>query len=253
MNEPERDYGINLSSFKGLWEKAPQTIIALCIAAALLGIFIALLLTYPATKSGASLRKELIEQTQMTRDMEREKELVQLQLDEVKRSVELLQEDLLATRKELLERERDVTFYRGLLSPEELERGFKLHTVSLFSTETPDIYEYEVVVAHIDGRGRKLSGRLELSIDPAHKVFAVEAKNVSVNSQGSKQVTEFKEKITHRLGFRFFQRVSGQIKLPANFEPDTITVKGRSNLSRSQGSNEFEQSFDWSSLLASNS
>lgn len=250
MSESPQEYGIDLPSVRALWKQARQTVIALCVTAMLLGIFVALLLTYPATKSGASLRKELIEQTQMTRTQERENELLQLRLEEVQRSTRLLQDDLLAIRKELLERERDVTFYRGLLSPEELERGFKLHTVSLFATDKADVYEYEVVVAHVDGRGKKLSGRLELALNPAEKVFAVELDIKGEKKYVDSQAIEFKDKIVHRLGFRFFQRVSGEIKLPENFEPDTITVKGRSNLTRNQGSNAFEQSFDWEALLA---
>ncbi len=229
--------------------QAPQMLVFSLIAAALIGVLVALILTYPSANRGDTLRKALHEQAKATRALESEKELLQLQLQEVTRSSELLQEDLLAARRELLERERDVTFYRGLLSPEELERGFKLHTVSLFTTDQPDIYEYEVVVAHVDGRGRKVAGNLQLSLIPAIEAFPQELQSDASAADDGSQPAVFKEKVSHRLGFRFFQRVSGQIKLPANFEPDTIIVKGSSNLKR--GSNAFEQYFDWSALLGS--
>ena len=244
-----RESGLSSQLLKEMWARSPQTLLFALIAALMLGVLLTLILTYPSANRGDDLRAKLHDQGQHSRALEREVELLNLKITEANKGSELLREDLLAARRKLSETERDVTFYKGLLSPEEPERGFKLHTVSLFETDQANIYEYEVVVAHVDGRGKKVAGDLRIRLDPIVGAFPEALEMDVAQPDAEPQLIVYKGEIEHRLGFRFFQRVSGRIKLPDNYEPATIILAGSSNIKR--GSNAFEQYFDWSALLAS--
>ena len=231
-------------------------------------VFVAgFLIAFAATRSTSSERSTMLNMVSTERalssELQRENEILVMRLDEAEKSLQLLREDLAQSRQELLALERDNTFYKGLVSPEDLQRGFKLHRFDLELEENQSqrdragirqgeqLYRYEVIVAHVGGRGLKLTGSLALATKPAKPAFVrlLDLEETTESADGESQLVVLEENMTHKLGFRFFQRVSGYIKLPEDFRPATIELTGRSNLSSKLRSNSFDLSLDWQELL----
>lgn len=270
MTVPSNDSGPENSEHRGplavLLE--PQRVSLLLLIAIFFAGFLA---AYGLMKTASSDRRSLINKLTEERDnaaeLDRQNEILSMRLDESEKSLTLLREDLSASRQELLALERDNTFYKGLVSPEDLQRGFKLHRFEIerISADKPAeqkaatglrdgevLYRYEAIVAHVGGRGKKLSGNLNLSLLPKRPAFleVVPLDNNGKAVDEEEQLFVLKDEISHKLGFRFFQRINGEIKLPANFEPATISLTGQSNLSKKLSAAGFDVTYDWRELLA---
>ncbi len=254
--------------FERLWQQlnepmsfSPLWLFALFFA----GFFLAFITSYSATSNHQSLVGKLDDSRAEVRALEHANELLQIKIDESAQSLKLLREDLAISRKESLALERENTFFKGLVSPEDLKRSFKLHRFELVGLEKVDLpghyptangeryYSYEAIVAHVGGRGKKLSGKLSLDLSPAQAVFVedIPAQSTGADDGDGEQLVVFKDKITHKLGFQFFQRVTGRLKLPADFDPDTINVWGESNLSARNAPTSFEIAYRWPDVLES--
>lgn len=231
------------------------------------GFFLAFVTSYSATSNHQALVEKLDTSRAEVRALADANELLQIKIDESVQGLKLLREDLADSRKETLALERENTFFKGLVSPEDLKRSFILHRFELVALADEAIpahyptgngeryYGYEAIVAHVGGRGKKLSGKLSLGLSPSEPVFVEDIPPQEDASDGdaSDQLVVFKKEITHRLGFQFFQRVTGRLKLPADFDPATITVWGESNLSSRNAPTSFEIAYRWSDVLVSGS
>lgn len=234
------------------------------LVALIVGFVLATLAMKVATNDRRALVAKVNEQRQWSKELERENEILVMRLEAAEQSLGLLREDLADSRQTLLSLERDNTFYKGLVSPGELQSGIKLHRFDIEELSRDDfasilqrapeqgekLYRYEAIVAHVGGRGKKLEGGLTLSLRPRQSAFVelLPLESEGTDSNESSQLVVIKEEISHKLRFRFFQRIRGQIKLPANYEPARIVLQAESNLRNQTGAAEFETSYLWQDL-----
>jgi len=236
-------------TLRKLIDASPLAFYLFVVIIFVLGVVSARLLLNPQGDKLAAVQTQLREQAQVGQDLLARNEMQDLKLQEAKLTAELLEKDLLSTRQKLLHAERDVAFYRGLISPEDIEKGLKLHSLTVSPMDQSGWYQYEIVIAQLNGQGRKLTGNVELSMTPEHAVFLVDEAGSKASDTDKLDEAAFQKTIRHRLGFRFFQRISGRLKLPEGYLPDTINLKATSTIRKGQGKRSLDEMFLWSEKL----
>lgn len=155
-------------------------------------------------------------------------------------SFERLQEQLERREQQIGELEEELAFYRSLVSPSEGEQGIEIDRVSLYS-EGDGRYRYEVVLTRIDDDDTRARGDVDLS--------------VSGTRDGEDRRLEFDELRTGEdsasaFEFSYFQALTGRLRLPDDFTPESarliVTPDG-------DDSEPIEEEFDWDSLVSGGS
>ena len=139
-------------------------------------------------------------------------------------------------QSEVLELKQEVDFYRGIVSPSEIQ-GLRVQEFSLVSNGVPGFYRYNLTLSQAAKNRRFISGV---------------AKLVIVGMQGDRQQTLALSDVTQpaqsgiRFRFKYFQELKGDIRLPENFEPLRIELhadpEGRGN--------SIDQTFAWAELVS---
>lgn len=155
-------------------------------------------------------------------------------------AAEQVRQEIFDLRTQLAELQRDVEFYKGLMAPEELNKGLKLHTFSLLYDDALQRYNFKLVLANIGGTNRVVKGELGL------KLLAIE------NGQNREvlltDMPGYEGASPIKLRFRFFQNIAGSFRLPEGFQPTTLVAETNINDASGQP---FSESYDWQELLNS--
>lgn len=144
---------------------------------------------------------------------------------EVRNEMAQLQDELLGVREEL-------AFYRGIVSPGDAKAGLRIQAFHLEPGETEGAYSFALTVAQVQGNHGYVRGSIELVVNGSEKG---KARTLSFKALSGKSELKFK--------FRYFQKLEGQLDLPAGFRPENVYVRikpsGRSKVKA------LEQTFDW--------
>ena len=157
-------------------------------------------------------------------------------------AAESVRKDLLTYRQEAADLQRDVDFFRGLMAPDELQRGLKLHSFDVDFDEASNRYTFKAVMTNAGGKGNVIKGSLKL-------------KMIAASEGGNKEflfseLPEFQGSMPVKLRFRFFQNIQGSFKLPADFKPVSI---GASANVKDSGGEYFRASYRWGNLVQAES
>lgn len=182
----------------------------------------------------ASQQQQLLELEQERRDLlqqravlERSNEIELQARDQVKDSVNGLQEEVAELKEEL-------AFYRGIVSPDNGDKGLRLQEFTLLSTTEPNRYRFKAVLTQVLNNGSVVRGNLSLSVDGAEsgaeKTYTLNELDGNVPKNG----LAFK--------FKYFQVLDGELLLPEGFQPRQlqISVKPRSRIHKA-----FDQTVVW--------
>lgn len=170
------------------------------------------------------------------------REIVRLQkAAEVDRlAAEVVRQDVLTYRQEAADLQRDVEFYRGLMAPDELQRGLRLHSFEIAPAALAGQYTFRAVMTNIGGNGNVVKGGLQIAMA------------VTVEGQLKElllsELPDYQGVMPIKLRFRFFQNIEGAFKLPANYQPVSITVS--SDIKDAAGET-FQASYNWAELTRS--
>lgn len=147
--------------------------------------------------------------------------------------------------EEILELKEELTFYRSLLTPADLEPGLQILGMQLAQHDDGNAdeadgntYSYKIVLTQRRNRFKFASGRLDLQLS---------------GLQAGREVTLYAEDLIpdskEALAFEFknFQSLEGQLVVPAGFEPQTMLV---SVMPKARGSKQVERSFEWNSIVS---
>jgi hypothetical protein len=136
-----------------------------------------------------------------------------------RKATEQVRGEVVELNNRIAEIERDNTFYRDLMRPESDDQGISVVAPVLAPySGIPHAYEYKMVVKQQSANRSLVVGYLEFTL-------------IGVNTEGkSKRFSLYQlsstvtsEKI--KLNFRYFQRLEGQLILPAAFTPKRIELK----------------------------
>jgi len=159
--------------------------------------------------------------------LERSAEIDHQAAEEVRNDLGRLEEELQAAREE-------VEFYRGIVSPGDVQSGLHIHRFTLQADAEPGRYHYDLILTQLKHNNRPISGVVDWRIS-----------GFMLGEPGELALTGITHPAVQQLKFRFryFQALSGVITLPDGFEATrvilTITPAGKA------GQEPVEQEFDW--------
>lgn len=147
-------------------------------------------------------------------------------------SADVVRSTLKQLQDEILELREEADFYRGIISPADRQAGLDIQSFKLGPGGEAGLYRYDLVMTQVLRNERTVSGSV--------KVF------VQGVQDGAPQTLDFKElspnnSVTESFQFRYFQKLAGDIRLPAGFMPRAVQVE-----ISSAGRKSITKTFPWS-------
>lgn len=147
-----------------------------------------------------------------------------------------VKETIVKLQDEILRLNEEVTFYRSIVSPEKSKRRLFLQDLQ-FIRKTASEFDYKITVTQRGNNTRVVRGIMHILIDGEK---AGKAESVNMES-----LITSKENKQFKLGFKYFQRFQGTVKIPEGFTPSTLRVQVVPNSSRLV---RIDKSVDWASV-----
>lgn len=150
--------------------------------------------------------------------------------DTVRTSLSSLQSEVSALREQL-------AFYRGIVSPDLSRAGVRVYDLKLKPAKVAGGFLYEVVLIQSVRHDRRISGRIELTLEGTSggKPQALNWSSVAVGD-GKNLLFSFK----------YFEEFSGELRLPPGFKPLRVAAR----LLMDEGGPAIEDQFDWDKVVA---
>ena len=183
------------------------------------------------TKELAGLERALRSEQQRAVSAEKSAEIDRMAAEEVR-------EALLEYRNELAELQSNITFYRSLMAPDELERGLGLHAFGLSYNEETASYQYSGLVTQAGDQNKLLKGKASIRL--------MAESNGLIKGYELSTLPDFSGQLPTKLRFRFFQSIEGSFKLPDDLTPVSMVIELQSTGKAAQKIN---KTFNWQDLL----
>ena len=148
-------------------------------------------------------------------------------------TVDVLREELAQMHEEQALLREEVTFYRSLMAPSDLERGLQIAEFGLTRRQRPRRFRYELLLTQVEARRAVVQGRVTIDV--------VGTRN---NEQVVLPLTDFLSVGDYPLKYRFryFQDFGGTLELPEGFEPARVVVTVTRQGSRQSN---LQRTFEW--------
>ncbi len=207
------------------------------MAVVALGVVVAIY-TFGVSQGGYYYLESKAEKAKLEADIaaiEQEKKALQSQVIMLKQTqavdgsaYEDVRNSLKQLQDEILELRQEVEFYRGIVSPAERLAGIAIQSFDISPTAQEGLHHYELVLTQMLKNDKFVKGRV----------------NVYVNGvqEGQPKKLQFKDltpndSVNRDLGFRYFQKVEGDVRLPEGFVARDVVVeivpKGRKRVTKS--------------------
>jgi len=210
-------------------------VLATLVSAAAWGIY-----TYGLSTAGFDIRSASRKEDDLKREInklvdenaEMRESLVRaqraLQMDQV--AYGKLNESLQRSDKEIVKLKEEISFYRAILSPNNKVAGLHIQSMKLESTVDPSVFQYKLVVIQALKHDRNVYGTAYLEVKGLQG--------------GQQKVLNFPAKNQRQINvnFKYFQDIEGEMKIPLNFSPSSITVKV---VTRGQDAKTVEKDYPW--------
>lgn len=180
------------------------------------------------------LRKEYARQTEQVVELQRGADMDREALAELRTALRDLQGELESQREQL-------TFYRGIISPEESHAGMRIYGLTVEPAgETTNHYSFDLMLMQPLQHQRRVSGSIRLSVQGLQdgKETVLEASELGMGGTGPLKYS-----------FRYFQELHGTLVFPENFQPTVVLLHIQSATHRSVN---FEKSYPWKELWQTN-
>jgi len=177
----------------------------------------------------AQLQSEMADMQSNNTALERNNHIEKDANKQVKETIVKLQNDILQLNEEL-------TFYRSIVSPQETKRRLFIQDLQ-FVRKAANEYSYKIVVTQRGNKHRVVRGIMHINFDGI--------KNEKPYSIKMEKLVAKKENARFKLGFKYFQRFQGTIKIPEGFAPSTLRIQIVPNTSRLV---RIDKTVDWASV-----
>ncbi|MEL7450568.1 MAG: DUF6776 family protein [Pseudomonadota bacterium] len=147
---------------------------------------------------------------------------------EVEASLGSLQAEIQKNREEL-------TFYQGIVSPEEGASGLRIQNLEIERYPGRSLYRLRLVLVQQSRHDRRVTGVVTLSVDGA-------SEGAPVSYTLADLLPEAGGESDMKFSLKFFQDFERDVILPDNFVPDRVTVEINPKGRRAEI---VRQSFDW--------
>jgi hypothetical protein len=153
-----------------------------------------------------------------------------------KRAATVLNQSLRDEQAELAALKEQVAFYRGIVSPEESSAGVRVYELQLRPGSEPDLYQYDLVLIQAMRHDNTVSGSADLTF--------VGLQDGQPRNYRMSEI-EVERGKTLLFSFRYFQQLSGSVRLPRGFTPSRVQV----DVTRSGNPPvRFQQLYDWNKV-----
>ena len=144
-------------------------------------------------------------------------------------------ETSLANLQEKIQEQRDaIAFYRGIISPDDGQRGLRVQDLRLSKGKDDRQYYVRLVLVQVMQHDRSVKGEVNFSLEGAQNGVATTYK--------LQQLIPADETSSWPFSFRYFQNFDRQLILPEGFLPERINIEVRS---RTKSIASVKQSFLW--------
>lgn len=144
---------------------------------------------------------------------------------------ETVRESLMRLQTEAATLREQLGFYRGIVAPDLSRAGVRVYELKVRKGASADSYAYDLVLIQSVRHDRRMSGRVEISIEGANggQPQTLNWGNVAVG--GGKGLS---------FAFKYFEEFSGEWRLPSGFKPQRVVTRLLVD-----GENDVEDQFDW--------
>ncbi|MEX2575950.1 MAG: DUF6776 family protein [Halofilum sp. (in: g-proteobacteria)] len=135
--------------------------------------------------------------------------------------------------------EEELSFYRNIVSPSKMDPGLQIRRVAFSPIAGVErAYRYEVVLSQLNGGERYAAGDVRLSVDGR-----------DAGEPATFDLDEFAlgESLTTEFRFKYFQTLTGRIRLPEEFDPGWLQVEVAPDGGRFDP---LDETYAWDSLLS---
>jgi len=142
-------------------------------------------------------------------------------------------------QKEILELKEEVSFYRGIVSPNEVDSSIKIASMEIHPVGDAEKGRFRFKLVLTQPRNKKsiIQGRGSITL---------------TGLLGSKQKTLSLAEVTNArmrqldVRFKYFQNIEGNIVLPKGFEPTAVIIEISP---KGKGLSDIHKNFDWADIL----
>jgi hypothetical protein len=135
-------------------------------------------------------------------------------------------------RGQLAELEEAVAFYKSVMAPGSVEQGLRIERFELAPAGTSGEVAFRLVLTQVGDNRNNITGDVLLRV-------AGRQGDAAIQLSGSDMLVEGSET---RFRFRYFQELTGRLRLPDNVQPEQITVEAISGTRRNQKT---EKTYMW--------
>ncbi len=152
---------------------------------------------------------------------------------------EHLRDEIEAREQRISSLNEELSFYRNIVSPSKMDPGLQIRRVAFSPiTGVERAYRYELVLSQLNGGERYAAGDVRLSVD-GH----------SAGEPATFDLGEFAldESLSTKFRFKYFQTLTGRIRLPEEFDPGWLKVEVAPDGGRFDS---LDETYAWDSLLS---
>ena len=112
--------------------------------------------------------------------------------------------------------EREVAFYKSIMSPESSGAGLVVNSIDIQSTDILNVYQYSVVLAQLKSNGAFINGWAQITVEGVQDQEVVSLTLDQLQTDVDSRGIAFK--------FRYFEALEGSLTLPDGFTPEQVLV-----------------------------
>lgn len=142
--------------------------------------------------------------------------------------------------KEALEQEfklkEQLAFYEKVMAPEKDVEGLLIDNLQITASKQPNLFTFQVTLVQQRLKRRFSKGYINLTFEGTSQEKTSKLNLSEVSTLNKKSLS---------FNFQYFQIISGDFSLPANFTPDNVLVSAVLTKSRWQKYGKSEKPFSW--------
>jgi outer membrane murein-binding lipoprotein Lpp len=151
-----------------------------------------------------------------------------------KQANDAVRESVKEFRDRIAELEKEVAFYKNIMAPAGSNTGLHIEKLELSTSSEERQFKFKVVLTQLEKNQNYISGHAAINfvgeLNGEKKIYSLRELSEEVKDLGVK------------FRFRYFQNITGNIQLPAEFSPEAVQVilqtKGKKAV-------RVEKVFDW--------
>jgi len=147
-----------------------------------------------------------------------------------------VQELLKTSAEQSFEVKKQLAFYEKVMAPEKQAEGLFVESIKIVATTTPNKYHFQVALVQQQLKRRYSKGYIDLVFKGKEGEKPVKLKLTDVSQLNKKDLS---------FSFQYFQIISGEFTLPANFSPENVLASAILTKSRWQKYAKKEMNVIW--------